>query len=257
MFTAKSLIPLLFSFIGGMSTIIGAFIIFFTKGNNKKLLTFSLSFSAGVMITVSLTDLYPCARETFLKEIGDFRGVLYSLLFMLIGILIALLINIFIPQSNTEKYKSDDNSLYKIGIITMVALILHNFPEGITTFISGYENRLLGIYITIAIALHNIPEGISIAVPIYFSTKSKAKAFKYTFLSGIAEPIGAFIAFLFLKPFINNFILAVCFSIISGIMLYISFTELIPTSIKTGYKRVSVFSLFLGIFIIPLSHAFF
>ena len=112
----------------------------------------------------------------------------------------------------------------------MIALMIHNFPEGIATFVSGYESTSLGISIAIAIALHNIPEGISIAMPIYYSTNSKAKAFKYTLYSGLAEPIGAIIAFLFLRPYINEIILAITFALVAGIMLYISFSELIPAA---------------------------
>ena len=138
----------------------------------------------------------------------------------------------------------------------MIALMLHNFPEGIATFVSGYEDTALGIYIAGAIAIHNIPEGISIAMPIYYATKKKSLAFKYTFISGIAEPIGGLLAFLFLKPFINDLILSIIFAIVAGIMLYIAFQELIPEARKYGYNLVYIFSLILGICIIPISHIF-
>lgn len=254
MFDKNTITPLILSFIAGIFTVLGAFIVFFTNKNNKKLITFSLSFSAGIMITVSLTDLYPTSQKVFIENLGNLKGILYSLLFMLIGIFLALLIDIFIPSYEERKSSKENSDLYKVGLVTMIALMLHNFPEGILTFISGYEDIFLGTSITTAIALHNIPEGISIALPIYLASKNKAKAFKFTFLSGMAEPFGALIAFLFLKPFINDFILAVCFSIVSGIMLYISFGELIPEARKSGYKKIYLFSLFLGIFIIPLSH---
>ncbi|MDZ5035404.1 ZIP family metal transporter, partial [Clostridium perfringens] len=126
--------------------------------------------------------------------------------------------------------------LYRVGFVSMIALMIHNFPEGIATFVSGYENTTLGISIALAIALHNIPEGISVAMPIYYSTKSKYKAFKYTLFSGLAEPIGALLAFLFLRPYINEIILAIIFAMVSGIMLYISFAELIPSSRQYGYN---------------------
>jgi ZIP family zinc transporter len=132
--------------------------------------------------------------------------------------------------------------------------MIHNFPEGIATFVSGYQDTSLGISVALAIALHNIPEGIAIAMPIYYATKSRYKAIKYSFLSGMAEPLGALIAFLFLKPFINELILGIIFAIVSGIMLYISLDELIPSSRKYGYHRLSIASIFLGISIMPLTH---
>lgn len=251
----KSLFPLILSLLAGLSTVLGAFMVFFSKSNNKKLITFSLALSAGVMITISFTDLYPSACNSLMKNKGDILGILYSLLFMIIGIIIAALIGHIIPSYNNE-ILDNSNSLYRIGFVTMIALMLHNFPEGIATFISGYEDKSLGIYIAIAISLHNIPEGISIAMPIYYSTNNKVKAFKYTLLSGIAEPLGALTAFLLLKPFINEIILGICFAIVSGIMLYIAFEELIPESRSYGYNFIYLFSLVLGICIIPLSHLF-
>lgn len=252
----QSFIPLLLSVLAGLSTVIGAFIVFFSNSENKKLITFSLAFSAGVMITISFTDLLPTAELTLCKYNGKPAGILLSLLFLIIGAFIAMLIDNFIPEQEKKitLNKSSDIKLYRVGFVSMIALMLHNFPEGIATFVSAYENTALGVYIAVAIALHNIPEGISIAMPIYYSTGSKVKAFKYTFYSGMAEPAGAFIAFLFLKPFINDIVLSIIFAIVSGIMLYIAFAELIPASRKYGYYKTYLFSIFLGICIIPISH---
>lgn len=258
MFDSQSLISLLLSFLAGISTVIGAFIVFFSKSGNKKLITFALAFSAGVMITISFTDLYPSAQETLVKYEGNLNGVLLTLLFVIIGVLMALLIDHFIPDAekkNPTKYNPSSN-LYRVGFVSMIAIMLHNFPEGIATFVSGYQSTTLGITVSLAIALHNIPEGISVAMPIYYATGSKFTAFKYTFISGIAEPIGALIAFLFLKPFINDIILAIIFAIVAGIMLYISFEELIPESRTYGYDKLYIFSLIVGICIIPISHIF-
>lgn len=250
----NSFIPLLLSLIAGMSTIIGAFIVFFSKAQNNKLITFALGFSAGVMITVSFTDLFISAEDTLMKFTGKFNGVILSIFFLLIGALMALLIDQLIPDKPNIIHSSGE--LYRVGFVSMIALMIHNFPEGIATFVSGYENTTLGISIALAIALHNIPEGISIAMPIYYSTKSRYKAFKYTFFSGLAEPIGALLAFLFLRPYINELILSVIFAVVSGIMLYISFADLIPASRQYGYNKIHLFSIFLGICIIPLSHIY-
>ncbi|MCI6693944.1 MAG: zinc transporter ZupT [Clostridium sp.] len=256
MIHSQSFIPLILSLLAGLSTIIGAFILFFSKKQNKKLLTFALSFSAGVMITVSFTDLFASAEETLRKYHGNLQGVFLSLFFLISGAFIALLIDKFIPDKPKTYYNSPPDKLYRVGFVSMIALMIHNFPEGIATFVSGYESTSLGISIAIAIALHNIPEGISIAMPIYYSTNSKAKAFKYTLYSGLAEPIGAIIAFLFLRPYINEIILAITFALVAGIMLYISFSELIPAAREYKYHRTYLCSIFLGILTIILSHIY-
>lgn len=250
----QSLLPIILSLLAGLSTVIGAFIVFFSKSVNKKLLAFTLSFSAGVMITISFTDLFPTAEEALSKNFGKIYGIPLSLLFLIIGVVIAMLIDYFIPSEKGPC--TENNNLYKVGFVSMVALMLHNFPEGIATYVSGYQDTALGIYIAFAIALHNIPEGVSIAMPIYYSTNDRKKAFKYTFLSGIAEPIGAILAFLFLKPYINEIILSIIFAIVAGIMIYIAFEELIPESRSYGYNFLYIISLILGICIIPLSHIF-
>lgn len=256
--TNNSILPLILSLVAGLSTVIGAFIVFISRSENKKLISFALSFSAGVMITISFTDLFPTAEASLSKYHGKLLGVIFSLVFLLAGILMALLIDKFVPED--EKYAENINiknsNLYRVGFVSMIAIMLHNFPEGIATFISGYENTSLGIYVAIAISLHNIPEGISVAMPIYYSTKSKLQAFKMTFISGIAEPIGAIITFLFLKPFINEIILGVVFAIVAGIMLYISFGELIPAARRYGYNEIYLLGIFMGIIFIPLSHVF-
>lgn len=252
----QAFIPLILSLLAGLSTVIGAFILFFSKIQNKKLITFALSFSAGVMITISFTDLFASAEETLRKYHGNFKGVFLALFFLISGVIIALLIDKFIPDNPTNFNNSNPDKLYRVGFVSMIALMIHNFPEGIATFVSGYQNTSLGISIALAIALHNIPEGISIAMPIYYSTRSKAKAFKYTLYSGLAEPLGAIIAFLFLRPYINEIILSITFALVAGIMLYISFAELIPTAREYKYHKTYLFSIFLGILTIILSHTY-
>lgn len=243
------LIPFLLSIIAGLSTFIGALFVLFSKYNNKKLITFSLGFSAGVMLTISFMDLYPSAQEILIKEKGSILGIILSSLFLFLGILLAYFIDIFMPEKNI--YSSEQSNLYRIGLVSMIALFLHNVPEGIATFISSYHNINLGISIALAIAIHNIPEGIAIAMPIYYSTHKKSSAFKYTFIASLAEPFGALLAFLFLKPYINDITLSIIFLIVAGIMIYISFQELLPEARKNGYKKLYILSIFLGIIIIP------
>lgn len=255
MFDDNSVRALILSFIAGMSTLIGTLVVFIVKQRSEKLVSASLGFAGGVMISVSFTDLLPNANELLQSYSGEKIGIILSTIFLLLGVVIAGGLDRFVPhieEQQGEDYKHQN--LFSVGFVSTLAIGLHNFPEGIATFMAGYDNLALGLSITLAIAMHNIPEGISVAMPIYFSTGSIGKAFKYTFLSGIAEPIGALLAFLILKPYINDFSLGAIFSVISGIMLYIAIEELIPSSRQYGYIRTALISTFIGIILMPLTH---
>ncbi len=240
------------SFLAGISTVFGALIIFFDKNKNSKIVTVSLSFAAGVMICVSLTDLLPNSYKMILDIKNIFPRIILTLIFMCLGVIISMLIDKYLPS----EYESNnsDSKLYKIGIISMVAIVLHNIPEGIATFVTSSSNIKLGITLSLAIALHNIPEGISIAVPIYHSTENKLKAILYALLSGMSEVVGSILAYLFLAPFINNNIMAALYAIIAGIMIHISIYELIPGAYKDGTLK-EIFKYFIiGFLVMILSH---
>lgn len=216
--------PFILTLIASLSTLLGSIPIYFKK--SKNLIINSLAFAAGVMITVSITDLIPESYNLLINNHNLFETILLILIFINIGVIISMLIDKFLPSNN---------ELYRVGIVNMLAIILHNIPEGIATYITSSNNITLGITLTIAITAHNIPEGIGIAIPIYYATNSKIKALLYTFLSGISEFFGAIISFIFLKDIINLNNLGFLFSIIAGIMIHISIYELIPTSLK--YKK--------------------
>lgn len=247
----STLYAFILSFLAGISTVIGAFLIFFDKNRNNKLVTISLSFAAGVMICVSLTDLLPNSFNMILSSNNSFPKLILTLIFMVIGIIISMLIDKYLPSEYENK---DNKGLYKIGIISMVAIILHNIPEGIATFITSTNNLSLGITLTLAIALHNIPEGISIAVPIYHSTGNKIKAIMYALLSGMSEVVGSILAYLFLAPFINNHIMAALYAIIAGIMIHISVYELIPGAYKDSTLKTVIKFFLIGTIVMLLSH---
>ena len=211
------------TFLAGFSTMIGTIIIFISKSNPKKIVLASLSFAAGVMITVSITDLIPESLSLLRDMLSGTKAMLLCFLGIILGVIISMLIDYYLPSNKLDGAK--DKSLYKVGIISMLAIILHN-----------------------------IPEGIAIAMPIYFSTGSRYKAIKYSFWSGMTEPLGAFLSFLFLKPFINELILGIIFAVVCGIMIYISLAELIPSSRSYGHIKLSLLSIFLGIAIMPISH---
>lgn len=231
------LFPFILTSFAAFSTMLGTLLIFFKFKNYNKLIVASLSFAAGVMITVSITDLIPESLLLLKENNNDFTSLILCIISIILGIIISMILNYYLPDNS-------NNTLYKVGIISMLAIILHNIPEGIITFITASSNMTLGISLAIAIALHNIPEGIAISIPIYYATKSKLLAFKYTLISALSEPFGAVITYLFLQDFITNNIMGYLFSIIAGIMIQIAFCELLKTA--KGYnvnKTVKLFFL--------------
>lgn len=223
-------IALLLSLIAGLSTLIGSFVILAKP--NKNILFCSLSFAAGVMLTVSFFDLLIESVKYILNYYPLFPSIIITGIFFIIGIILSSFI---------DKKIDNKNELYKLGIISLIAIIMHNIPEGMATFIASDTNIKIGITLTIAIALHNIPEGISIALPIYYSTNNYKRAFIYTLIAGLSEFIGALFTCLFLKPYITNKFMGYLLAIIAGIMTQISIYELIPNALKLKkYGRVGM-----------------
>ena len=210
------IISFIITFIAGLSTCIGILPTYLNDKYREFIINFSLAFSASVMITISFISLIPEAFH-YLKELNIF-SILYVLIFINIGIILS----IFIDKKLDKRI--NNNTLFKTGVFGFIAIILHNIPEGITTFISTSNDLKIGISMALAITLHNIPEGISIAIPIYYSTNSHKKAFFYTLISGFSEFFGAIISYLFLY-------------------------ELLPSSFKYKNNIVSFIGLFLGFII--------
>ncbi len=253
---SHALTALYISTIAGLSTVFGAFIVFFKNAKSDKMITFSLGFAAGVMISISFTDLLPASQNALVCSNGPRMGVVLTVVFLIAGILAAMAIDQFVPHEDYdgEHHEKPHKNLFRVGMVSMIAIMLHNFPEGIATFMATYKDLALGLSVAVAIMMHNIPEGVSVAMPIYYATGNKFQAIKYTFISGIAEPIGALLAFWILRPFINDLVLGAIFAVLAGIMLYISFEELLPSSRQYGFNRLALFSTFLGICVMPLSH---
>ena len=236
-------IAFLITFMAGISTLIGLFPIFFRFKNENDIVCGALAFAGGVMFSVSITDLIPESISMLSKNLIGIFVVLISFLCVLMGIVLSSFISKYIDNNNY----SVNSNLYKVGLISMLAIIIHNIPEGIVTFISTTKNINLGISLGIAIALHNIPEGISISVPIYYSTKSLLKSVGYTLISALSEPLGALLAFIFLKNFVNDIVLGILFSLIAGIMLQISFCELLPTARRYNNKKYLLLFFVIGV----------
>ena len=223
------MIPFIITFLAGCSTLIGFLFVYFNNHSNKVLIS-SLAFASGVMFLISVTDLIPSSFSSINEVYYIIPAILICSLFVVIGIIISMMIDKYLPDNTYQ-----DGMLYRVGMISMIAIILHNVPEGIATFLTSNHDLRLGITLAIALALHNIPEGISVAVPIYYSTGSKNKAFLYTMVSGMSEFVGAIFASIFLSSFSNDFFMGCLYAVIAGIMMHISIYELLPSSFK--YKK--------------------
>lgn len=255
------LLAFLLTFLAGISTSIGSALAFFTKKTNTKFLAVSLGFSAGVMIYVSFVEIFVQARATLALDYGDKTAYIYTVLAFFAGILLMALIDKLVPSYENphelrdveEMTKRPHHPLLRIGLFSAFAIGIHNFPEGLVTFTSAIKDPHLGFSIAIAIAIHNIPEGIAISVPIYHATGSKKKAFFYSSISGMAEPLGAVLGYFLLAQFCSNLMFGLLFATVAGIMVYISLDELLPSAQKYGEHHLSIFGLIGGMGLMAIS----
>ena len=248
----------------GLSTGIGSLIGFLSKEFNPRFLTVSLGFSAGVMIYVSLVEIFVKAKDSLSISLGDRMGYVVTVIGFFIGIAVIALIDKLIPsyenphevniaQKIEESTNAEKNKLMRMGVFSALAIAIHNFPEGLATFMSGLSDPTLGISIAVAVAIHNIPEGLAVSAPIFYATKSRKKAFILSFLSGLSEPIGAMIGYFVLRKIFNDTTFGVIFASVAGIMVYISLDELLPTAEEYGEHHLAIGGLILGMFIMALS----
>ncbi|MCP4136478.1 MAG: zinc transporter ZupT [bacterium] len=261
----------------GLATGIGSLIAFLTKRTNKKFLSVALGFSAGVMIYVSMIEIFGKARDAFQEATKDeVLSNWYAIIAFFGGMFVIALIDKLVPShenphefhdhelpegqngnSEVEK-KAEYKKLYRTGVVVAMAIAIHNFPEGLATFIAALHDPKIALPIAAAIAIHNIPEGISVSVPVYYATGSKKKAFIYSFLSGLAEPVGALIGFVILRQFMtgnvmSHYVFGFTFAAVAGIMVFISIDELLPAAREYGEHHLSIYGLVLGMIVMAVS----
>lgn len=261
--TENVLFALALTLFAGLSTGIGSAMSLLSKKFSPKFLAVSLGFSAGVMIYVSLVDIFPKAKDSLSLAFGDKQGHLLTVIAFFAGIALIAIIDKLIPSyenpheiKNIEKLNdTPDNQkkLMRMGLFSALAIAIHNFPEGLATFMAAMTDPTLGISIAVAVAIHNIPEGIAVSVPIYYATKSRKKAFWYSFLSGLAEPVGAIIGYFILLHFFNDATFGMIFAGVAGIMIYISLDELLPTAEEYGEHHVAIGGLIAGMAVMATS----
>lgn len=249
----------------GLATGIGSFIAFFASRTNTKFLSVSLGFSAGVMIYVSLVEIFFKAKESLVAAHGETNGYWLTLAGFFGGMIFMALLDRILPQmGNPHEVKTVEDmdegpsndeyaKLRRMGIYTAIAITIHNFPEGIATFLAAIQDPALGIAIAIAVAIHNIPEGIAVSVPIYYATGSRKKAFLYSFMSGMSEPLGAIIAWLFLMPYLSDTMMGIVFAGVAGIMVFISLDELLPAAKRYDEAHLSIYGLVAGMAVMAVS----
>lgn len=240
----------------GLSTGVGSIMAFLSKEFNHKFLAASLGFSAGVMIYVSFIEIFAKAKDSLTLIYGGKVGYIYTTLAFFCGIAIIAIIDKLVPSAenpheiipvNDREHR--DRKLIRMGLFSALAIGIHNFPEGLATFIGALRDPSLGISIAVAIAIHNIPEGLAVSAPIYYATKSKRKAFTLSFLSGLAEPIGALIGYFILMNFFSDNAFGFIFAGVAGIMVYISLDELLPTAEEIGEHHIAIYGLIAGMIV--------
>ncbi len=255
----------------GLATGLGSALAFFTRQTNTRFLSVSLGFSAGVMLYVSFVEILSKARTALTAEWGLVGGSWYTAAAFFGGIVFIALIDKLVPDyENPHELHSieemelklehlpkneahDFAKLRRTGVFTALAIGIHNFPEGLATFTAALTDPALGVAIAVAIAIHNIPEGIAVSVPLYFATGSRAKAFRYSFLSGLAEPVGAGVGYLLLMPFFSPTVFGVLFASVAGIMVFISLDELLPAAREYGEPHLAIYGLVAGMAVMAVS----
>ena len=252
----------------GLSTGLGSAIAFFAKRTNLRLLSVATGFSAGVMLWISFVEILPKAQRALEAARGAREGPWLAAGAFFLGTLLILAIDRLVPgDENPHEVRSaleiaslgDAMSLpaaarlRRTGTALAIAIAIHNFPEGLATFVAALEDPAVGVAIAIAVALHNIPEGVSVAVPIFYATGRRRAAFGWSLLSGLAEPLGAVVGYLVLRPFLTPATMGVLFGAVAGIMVYISLDELLPTSRAFGQGHDSLYGLLLGMGAMSLS----
>lgn len=252
--------------IAGLSTGVGSAIAFFAKKTNTKFLSISLGFSAGVMIYVSMVEIFSKAQNSLQTALGAKPGAAVTVAAFFGGMFLIALIDKLIPQShNPHEIRQLENGetpvgdssvngkLMRTGLFTALAIAIHNFPEGLATFVSALQEPSVAIPIVVAIAIHNIPEGIAVSVPIYYATGNKKKAFFYSFASGLSEPVGALVGYLILLPIMSDMVYGILFAAVAGIMVFISLDELLPSAREYGEHHLSIYGLAAGMAVMAVS----
>lgn len=275
LFTPNAMIALAITIGAGLATVIGSFLVVFAKHTNTRLLAFGLAFAAGAMVYVSLVEIFVKSQIAFGEVYDDKTAYTYATIWFFAGVGLLVLIDRLVPNphasidsEHVEKVVDDpdkpvanitmvhhhhEQALKRVGLMAALAITGHNLPEGLATFFATLENPRVGMALAIAIAVHNIPEGVSIAVPVYYATRSKAKAIWATVISGLAEPIGAIVGYLILAPFLSPSVFGAVFGILAGAMVFLALDELLPAARRYAHGHETVYGIVIGMGMMAIS----
>lgn len=254
------------SLLAGLSTGLGGLAVVLKRSPGPKFLAAALGFSAGVMVYISFVELYPEGADS-LAEASVPSAELWAAVAFFAGIALIALIDHFVPEEinpHEEPHHLEGGSvsggtrvsrsrMRNVGVLTALAIAIHNFPEGFATFAVALADPSLGIPLAVAIAIHNIPEGVAVAVPLREATGSRRKAAGWATLSGLAEPLGAVIGFALLRPFFGPGTLGYIFAAIAGIMVFVSLDKLLPTAVATGEHHSAMYGMVAGMAVMAAS----
>lgn len=254
--------------LAGLSTGVGSALAFFARKTNTKLLSIALGFSAGVMIYVSFVEIFQKAQISLIDAYGTQKGTYFTVISFFGGMILIAIIDKFVPhfENPHEGIKIEDledrqeelayknrSGLYRTGLFAALAIAIHNFPEGMATFMAALEDPQLGMHIAFAIAIHNIPEGIAVSVPIFYATHNRKKAFSLSFLSGLAEPVGALVGYFLLSWLFTDTVFGILFAGVGGIMVFISLDELLPAAKEYGEHHLAIYGMLAGMMVMAAS----
>jgi ZIP family zinc transporter len=239
---------LILSALAGLSTTLGSLLVTFVRKPGSRFMSLTLGFSAGVMLLLSFMELLAGGVE----EVGFVSA--YAAFFA--GMVVMLLLDMAIPHEYMAEHGPEEgaqNGLSRTAVLLVLGIAIHNFPEGMATLTGTLQDVSLGVAIALAIALHNIPEGLAVSLPVYAATGSRRKAFLWSFVAGVAEPVGAAVAAIVFLPFLNGAVLGVMLSAVAGVMVFISLDELLPASRSFGEAHLSIVGLLLGMVVMVIS----
>jgi ZIP family zinc transporter len=244
--------------LAGLSTGIGSLIGLGSSRHNRAFLTLSLGFSAGAMVYVSLVEILPKARQVLTPLLGRQGGYGAAVVAFFAGIAAMALLDSWLPVHDPSEALEQMGSgsrrrLLRMGLFSALAIAIHNFPEGLATFLGALSNPRLGVSIAVAIAIHNIPEGLAVSAPVYFATHSRRTAFWVSFLSGLAEPVGGLLGFFLFRSFPNPLLFGLVFAGVAGVMVYVSLDELLPAAREYGAHHLAIGSLMAGMAVMAIS----
>lgn len=251
--TGNVMLAFVLTLLAGLAMAVGSMISFIGKKTNKKFLSASLGFASGVMIYVAFVEIFMESRESLSEIYGGSKGILIAVISFFAGMVFMVLTEKFCLKENEDEEESEEKSVYRVGVMTAIAIGIHNFPEGMAIFTSVLKTPALGFSVAAAIAIHNISVGIAVSAPIYYATGSRKKAFIFSLTSGLVEPLGALVGYIIFKNYLNEKIFGMLLAAVAGIMVYIALDELLPSAQSDGNHHIATYSMISGMIVMAVS----